>query len=206
VYVIGFERRLTDQTKREVIEKVQLVADHFGKNAVFVHSSLRDRLDKLMDWYRYGHGPALASVILEMEHVYKKIYVAASNTMYAIQKCSTHPYIDPLWSTETLEFAHDAPISRLDKLRGLADNQFALDLLRVCFQGGAYNCSQCEKCVRTMMSLSVLGLNSAAFGKRPPLSHINKLSHQANGTTAWALWNQNIVEMEELLKALKGQL
>jgi hypothetical protein len=190
----------------EVTKKIRLVADHFGKSPVIVHSNLRETLDKHVAWYKYGHGPALASIGLAKEETHKKIYIPASNTMTFPQECSTHPHIDPLWSTETLEFVHDAPITRPEKLRVVAELPYVRNLLRVCWQGNAYNCGKCEKCVRTMLSLNLLGYSSDAFGKRPNLSHINQLSRSAKGTTNWALWAQNIAEAEDLLKALKGQL
>jgi hypothetical protein len=206
IYVAGFERRLKEKVLNDVMDKIELVARKYDKGCYLIDSNLRDTVDKYADWYRYGHGPSLASVALSMDHTYKKIYIAASNTLKVIQKCSSHPYIDPLWSTETLTFVHDAPITRIEKLKKISESQFALDLLRVCYQGHSYNCSKCPKCVRTMLSIHLLGLNSTSFGKRPSLSAINKLSHQEMNTTGWPLWDQNIKELEKLLKALKGQL
>lgn len=206
IYVVGFEVRLKPQVLKEVIETIQRVADYFGKNAVFIHSNVRDRLDKFVEWYKYGHGPALASVALAHEHLYKKIYIAASNTMTIIQKASTHPYIDHLWSTETLQFVHDSPITRVEKMKKIAEHQFAVDLIRVCFQGKEYNCNKCEKCVRTMITLKLLGLESKSFGNLPSLADISEISKKSFGTITWPMWIQNIEEAEKMLKALKGQL
>jgi hypothetical protein len=204
IFVENFEIRLSPHVRDKTVATIREVAKHYGKTAVIERSDVRSRLDRFVEWYRYGHGPALASVALAHKDIYRKVYIAASNTMRGIQKCSSHPHIDPLWSTETLQFIHDSPITRLEKLRTIGEDTFALNLLRVCYQGGEYNCSKCEKCVRTMISLRLLGLHSTSFGKIPPLADIAVLSRKAAGTTNWPLWAQNIDETEALLKALKG--
>jgi hypothetical protein len=206
IYVDNFELRLSSYVREKTVATIRDVAKHYGKTAVIERSDARQRLDRFVEWYRYGHGPALASVALAHEDTYRKVYVPASNTMKIIQKCSTHPHIDHLWSTETLRFVHDAPITRPEKLRTIGEDTFALNRLRVCWQGGDYNCSRCEKCVRTMLSLRLLGLQSDAFGQMPPLIDIAILSQKAAGTTNWPLWAQNIDEVEALLKALRGQV
>jgi hypothetical protein len=68
----------------------------------------------------------------------------------------THPGLDPLWSTETLEFVHDSALrGRLPKIALVATNPVARRTLRVCWHNpdDAYNCGRCEKCLRTMAGL-----------------------------------------------------
>jgi hypothetical protein len=211
IYVIGFERKIQDQILDNIIESIQKVAAYFHKNAVFVSSNLRDEIDPHVAWYRYGHGPALASIGLEREDQYRKIYIPASNTLSCIQKCATHPHIDHLWSTETLEFVHDNPITRVEKVQIIGQHsQYALDHIRVCYQGTHIgNCSICEKCVRTMLTIYGLGFASSAFGALPSLDHINMISQNTQGSTNWPLWMQNFTLFkhdEQMLKALTDQL
>lgn len=209
IYVVGLERPFEKAVIEEVKEKIELVAYIFEKKAVFIQSTIRDTLDKHVHWQKYGHGPALASVGLANEQTYKKIYIAATYTLSPAsirKKCASHPHIDPLWSTESLEFVHDGAVTRIEKLKEIGRNQFATDHIRVCWQGTSYNCSKCEKCIRTMISLSLLGLNSASFGRMPTLSRISEISRKAVGTATWPMWTQNIEEAEKLLKALKGQM
>lgn len=206
IYVEGFERQLSAAVVEEAKKRIELAAQTFEKKAVFLKSNIRETLDKHVHWYRYGAAPALASVGLANQQTYKRIYIAASDSLSNLQKCSSHPHIDPLWSTESLEFIHDAPITRIEKLKEIAKHPFALDHLRVCWQGADYNCSKCEKCVRTMVSLSLLGLSSSSFDTMPDLSHINAIGKKAVGTSSWAYWSQNIEEIEKLLRALKGHL
>lgn len=206
VYVNGFEKRLNKDVLEQVIYKIKMVARHFNKNAVFWNSGIRDYLDNHVSWLPYGHGPALASEGLLREGSYKKIYISATNAP-PVKYFASHPDIDPLWSTETLEFVHYGSISRLKKLEYISKkSQYAMDLIRVCYQGKKYNCGECPKCVRTIINCNLLGIQSSAFGRRPSLQKINKLAKEIIGGPMWPMWEQNIHEAEQLLKALKGQL
>ncbi len=69
-------------------------------------------------------------------------------------------------STETLDTTHDSPhLTRFQKTEVLSRWEETYPLLRVCFKPTAFNeatrafenCCQCEKCLRTMVSLNVLG-------------------------------------------------
>jgi hypothetical protein len=208
VYVQGFEKRLHKDVLEQVLVKIKAVAKHFDKNAVIWPSDIRNYLDHHVHWLKFGHGPALASEGLLRESSYKKIYISAS-THYPVENYATQARIDPLWSTETLEFNHFGAVSRIKKLKYISEkSQYAVDLLRVCYQGkNKYNCGVCAKCVRTIISLNLLGLQSSAFGPRPSLRRINELAQEVKrNNLTWMIWEHNIHEAEQLLKALKGQL
>lgn len=69
--------------------------------------------------------------------------------------------MDPLWGTETLAIVHDG-IEHIsfEKLQAIPHERVARQNLRVCWenQGGAYNCCRCEKCIRTMVCLTAVGV------------------------------------------------
>ena len=66
---------------------------------------------------------------------------------------------DPLYSAARLQVHHDASVARRQKVAAIAEWHIAQENLFVCFnrQGLDFNCSQCEKCVRTMLDLHILG-------------------------------------------------
>ena len=208
IYVQGFEKRFHKDVLEQVLVSLRTVAKHFNKNAVIWVSDIRDYLDSHVHWLIFGHGPALVSEGLFRESSYKKIYISAS-TPNPVKYYATQPYIDPLWSTETLEFVHYGLVSRIEKLKYISEkSQYAMDHIRVCYQGtNKYNCSECSKCVRTIINCNLLGIHSAAFGPRPSLQEINKLAKEVKSKVlVWSIWEQNIHEAEKLIKALKGQL
>jgi hypothetical protein len=101
----------------------------------------------------------------------KTMYLPATHTYAELFPCGSHPLLDPLWSTETLEIVHDGcEATRVEKVARIAQSGAALRYLRVCWENrdGAYNCGRCEKCLRTMISLRVAGaLDRCATFDRP---------------------------------------
>jgi len=71
------------------------------------------------------------------------------------------PRIDHLLSTDDLEVVHDgASATRIAKTAAIAPWTETRGLLRVCSprpDGRLVNCCQCEKCLRTMVALDMLG-------------------------------------------------
>src|SRR5690606_26336313 len=72
----------------------------------------------------------------------------------------SHPDLDKHWSSESLEFVHDGcDLGRIEKVRFISQSDVAMETLRVCFRTptDALNCGRCEKCLRTMINLRIVG-------------------------------------------------
>ena len=68
--------------------------------------------------------------------------------------------MDGHWSSDAVEFVHDGvEASRAAKMEKFIEQDAAMNNLRVCWwnQGNAYNCGECEKCLRTMINLYIAG-------------------------------------------------
>ena len=76
-----------------------------------------------------------------------------------IVRATTHPVLDHRFSTERTEIVHYGDANRLDKVARVARSEAALDTLRVCHHDGERdeNCGRCEKCLRTMLQLHIVG-------------------------------------------------
>lgn len=89
-------------------------------------------------------------------------HIAASNSWENLRPYGSHPLTDPLWGSTTLAIRHHGAerrrIEKLDRLRAAPD---LLAALRVCFQGGIYNCGVCQKCLMTRAALRALGMTSS---------------------------------------------
>lgn len=85
-------------------------------------------------------------------------------TIANLEPWGSHPLLDPLYSTTSLQVRHEnAALSRLEKTQLVGEWDVALKQLRVCnekesYREGNYNCGECEKCVRTMTAFLSLGL------------------------------------------------
>jgi hypothetical protein len=161
IFVHGFDVRLDDAPLRRMTsEMVRRVASRFGKRVVEVETNLRSLLDPYAHWRDHAHGAALATVGHLLSGSFGRIYISAAYSYAGLMPNGTHPLLDPLWSTEALDFVHDGcEASRLDKVAFIAQHEVALENLRVCWKNsdGAYNCGRCEKCMRTMIGLYVVG-------------------------------------------------
>jgi len=82
--------------------------------------------------------------------------------------------LDPLWSSEGLEYIHDGvETTRVEKAALVASNDSALNTLRVCMAvpEGEINCGKCEKCVRTMICLRAVGVDDFGSIFAAPIDH-----------------------------------
>jgi hypothetical protein len=135
------------------------VAEGLGKELIEVETDLSAFSSPVVGWGMY-HGAALASVALLFQHLFRKVYIAATYTYSELLPMASHPMLDPLWSTELTEIEHDGcEATRLDKTTFISEHEIAMRWLRVCpgSPDGAYNCGRCEKCLRTMITLRIAG-------------------------------------------------
>jgi hypothetical protein len=160
IFVHGFDLALGNHALREDVSTVmRRVAFAFQKSIIEVETNLRDFADRYVSW-EYYHGAALASVALLLSPRFSRVYVASTRSYATLIPMGSHPLLDPLWSTEHTEIVHDGcEAARVDKVASVARYDLVLNTLRVCWENpeGAYNCGQCEKCLRTMVDLRIAG-------------------------------------------------
>lgn len=160
-----------------------LLAQAFKANAGFAEAAGKALLPVTTNIRRFCHprglpwgtwycGSGLASIALALG--FPRMYVASSRSYQHLQPTGSHPLLDPLWSTEATAIIHDGcEADRGDKLRAIAELPGALEILRVCWHDAGYNCGRCEKCLRTMLALRLLGLETPTL---PPLGDLAALS------------------------------
>lgn len=108
----------------------------------------------------------------------RRVLVAGGHCWRELWPAGSHPLSDPLWSSSRTELVHvGRGQKRWEKLAAIAQAPGAIDLLRVCWQDKGYNCGRCEKCIRTMVLLRLLGLESPSF---PPLSDVALVGRRPN--------------------------
>jgi hypothetical protein len=112
----------------------------------------------------YFYGPLIASTGLALQGGIRRFYIPSSWDYYNLRRRShsSDPLLDGFLSTDTIDMIHHgATHRRVEKVAQIADWEFAQNLLWVCseakFAEMIWNCSRCEKCVRTMIPLYALG-------------------------------------------------
>ena len=175
IYVYGFEIGLDNPTLyQKTSAMIQNVATEFNKRFITIESNLGTLLNSYVYWGLLGHGAALATIGHLLSPYYRLLYIPATHTYADMYPWGSHPLLDPLWSSDVLEFKHDGcEATRVQKVKFISEFDVVLRSLRVC-STPVYNCGQCEKCLRTMINLHLAGagalhdLRSSNSSRSPP--------------------------------------
>ena len=154
-----------DRTEPAADENLRAAAEELGKPLIELETNVRPIANAFaVEFADYSSAPLAAAALL-FQSTFEKVFIASSFSYLALTRWGSHPLIDPLWSTESLEFVHDGcEATRPMKLAMLADNDVAMRRLRVCHRtgvdgagGATVNCGECPKCIRTMINLRAAG-------------------------------------------------
>ena len=157
-----------DPNFQNVINAVSAMAEDAGIKLIQVYTNayahFRD-LDPDFSFWRYEyHGSFLAAIAHAFVPRLSVASIASTYDFANLEPWGSHPLLDPLYSTTSLQIRHEnAALSRLEKTKLVGEWDIALKHLRVCnekesYSEGNYNCGKCEKCVRTMTAFLSLGL------------------------------------------------
>jgi hypothetical protein len=205
VFVHGFDIRLGRADRIELFERtsqmVRAVASHFGKNVIGIETNVRSVLDPYVDWGELGHGAGLAAIGHLLTPAIRRFYIPSTHTYADMFPWGSHPVLDPLRSTETCEFIHDGcGATRIDKVALISQSDVALQNLRVCYHNydGAYNCGRCEKCLRTMINLEVVGAlgRCTTFDRPLDIRRVRKIEAFDENTRTFVM--ENLRELEKV--------
>ncbi|HEY4320202.1 MAG TPA: hypothetical protein VGM77_03400 [Gemmatimonadales bacterium] len=145
-------------------DRIAEVAARTGKGAVTLVTNLRESGWTTANWGKIGQGPALAAVSLALEQRYSRVLFPASISYWSLASWGTHPFTDPLLSTATTSFQNDGSLARRrTKIEALASAPLAMEHLHACWWGqDDTNCGACEKCLRTLTALEMIGARDRA--------------------------------------------
>jgi hypothetical protein len=162
-HLIFLHRRPTeDPSVAETdVRRAREVAEGLGKSLVEVDTNLHAFSDQTRIPWRFYHGMWIASTALLLQHKFRKVLIPGSTTSNYdnLRPQGTHPMLDPLWSTELVDFRHDGcEARRVDKAAYIASHEVAMRYLQVCdVTRGSHNCGHCKKCLRSMLNLKAAG-------------------------------------------------
>lgn len=165
LFVHGFDVPLDAGSLRHTVSRhLQEAATEMSVPLIEVETNLRELLDPYVDWGQIGHGPAIVAVASGLRRECSRLVIPSSHSYRDLFPWGSHPLLDPLWSSRALRVEHrGAEATRVDKIRSIALSPMVARHLRVCWQPGTdYNCGSCEKCVRTMVTLDLVGALSVS--------------------------------------------
>lgn len=140
---------------------------------------------------------------------FQRTLIASSHSEDDDFPWGSHKDTDRLWSTESSRLVHDGVIQRSEKIRFIGQTPSALRGLRVCWQDKAYNCGTCEKCLRTRISLRLLGLESESLKRLNSITELKSMKIRNESELAYFLDNVRLAEAggdQEIAKILRKKI
>lgn len=182
LFVYGFDigvRRDEHGVYDRALARLSHVAGAAGAKLLAVETNIRQLDSDVGFWCWEYHGMAMAAIAESFARRFTTVMLAASGTAAraVVDRWGSHPLIDACYGSAAVDFRHEGICySRVDKLHVLAQWPVALDNLRVCTKNfmpgdelgyadlplGEYNCGRCEKCIRTMLDLLLIGKLAAS--------------------------------------------
>jgi hypothetical protein len=172
-----------------------------------IHIHIRDLDPRFIFWKYEYQGSFLAAVGHILSRRLSSVSIASSLDLESLEPYGTHPQIDPNLSSTDLQVHHeDIALSRFAKTKILGDWDAALHHLRVCnhissYQQGNYNCGECEKCLRTKLSLMILNLldkTSTFQDKEIPKAQLLKAVAKIRETHVESCYTELIPHLRQL--------
>lgn len=156
IFVNGFDIELRNKALyRKTLNNITAVARNEKIKVIPVETNVKDIIEPVYVW-DWVHGGALGAVALFLRKDFSKIFISSNVKKEELFPYGTHPDLDYLWSSRKLSIVHTGnECNRLEKVMYIAKSKLALSYLHVCSDNsvGTYNCSQCGKCLRTMLQL-----------------------------------------------------
>ncbi len=155
------------------------VAASLGKRLVKVDTNLRVFGDHHLGWSQFMQWPAMGALAHLFGPTYQRVHVAADFFPRALRRTPGLTEMLRLWGSAALEVVPTGgDRTRLEKLRAIVGHDPVRRSLRVCWENnrGAYNCCECEKCLRNMAMLRALGCLHDMLTFNQPLD-LDQLAH-----------------------------
>ncbi len=162
----GADIRLTRPERFKEIENyLRKCAEDFHKELLTITTNVHYLHP--VSWEHLSHSCAMVGPLLALSRYIDKVYIASSFSGEIGKRMSwgSHPELDILVRSDKVETIHDGfEHTRVEKIKVIASDAKYLRNIRVCGSNirGSYNCGSCEKCYRTSMILSLLGVSQQA--------------------------------------------
>lgn len=164
IFIKGFDiLPAEDRLYNFLSEKYGQEAENTGVKLIPLETNLVSIIHQRLS-LPYFYGPIIAAAGIALAGGFSK-FLIPSSWDYENLRNKAHasdPLLDRLLSTNTLDIIHHGSTHlRVEKVQEIADWKTAQKLLWVCemhkFNKDTWNCSRCEKCVRTMIPLYAIG-------------------------------------------------
>lgn len=148
------------------VEALEPAARDAGVTLIPIYANFRQLTDWDVAFWQYEfQAAALASVAQLFSDRVHTMSIGGTWDLANLPPWGSHPLLDSNFGTHDVAVRHEqARLSRMEKARVVAGWPAGLAALRVCNTApeAQLNCGRCEKCVRTLLTLTALGVLSQA--------------------------------------------
>ncbi|MBW8011458.1 MAG: hypothetical protein FVQ83_09490 [Chloroflexi bacterium] len=203
LFLHGFDIRFSEKEIYEWLrEKYTQMFKDLGLDLVLARTNIL-QFSKFYLKFIYHQTSTLMSVILPLGKLINRVCKPSYDGYFASKADTKAALFDPLYSNETMEVVHHgAWLDRGDKIRVLSAWPKFHAYARVCINNtkrrNKFNCSRCEKCLRTMIILRIVG-----FEKKMTSFHFQGKYQEI---VRWWLFSRNTGEhIKHFLKDIKKE-
>lgn len=180
LFVDGYDVKIKQQKLLTAIHKrIKIVGRATDTKPLFIQSNLRNLSDQIMNWGQF-HGAALAAagMMTNLKHV------TINGESFDWPDWGLRFGLDTLFSTSSQKFVLQGHfVSREIKVQKILKSRWAqlfLDHVRVCWKNfnhhdPLYNCSNCQKCLRTKLTLQACNVLSTPTFKDVNLNSLSEV-------------------------------
>ncbi len=160
VFIHGFDIPLRDAGQFQAyLPALKVIAEKTAAQLIVIRTNIRELESfRSVSWIR-SYGSVMAGISHFIPQIGKFI-VSASYFYKDKSVVDSRLKTDPLFSSSSVDIIHEGAFAwRSQKIRSLIDEPLVRKYLRVCWEhkNEFMNCCQCEKCIRTMLSLQQSG-------------------------------------------------
>ena len=146
-------------------EFVLKFCEQYNYEVVIVESNINEVLSKAFenDAFEHTHTFRNIGIVLQMQKLFKIYYYSSAwnldvfNVDITRSPARYEKYLFSILTTKnTRIYSSNKAMTRLEKTEYILDFEQSYDNLLVCYMGG-HNCGKCGKCIRTMITLDMLG-------------------------------------------------
>jgi hypothetical protein len=165
IVCLGFDMPVTSvDVYRRHRDRLAAIAQRAGKPLISCATNIRQTRWGVSHWEHLCFGPALGMTAHFLGSDFRRVYVPGSFDFSTLRPWGSHPLSDNLFTSSSTEVLHEgAEATRYEKTEYLCGSDLAIETLHVCYRGQSglgqddTNCCACQKCLRTMIALEILG-------------------------------------------------
>ena len=160
-----FDREIENKLFSSQLENAKKYCKRNSFPLIVVDSNLNEFLSNVFGFTAYDRTHTLRNcgTMLLFQKIFSKYYYSdtygLNDFVLDVNSDMAHyeKWLLPLLSTESIDFySSNKGMSRFEKTKLLTDYHASYDNLLVCWHE-AHNCGLCDKCIRTMVALDMLG-------------------------------------------------